>query len=44
MKHFHDLRAFLNNNAALEVRDMSPSALGNKVFSWETRNKEVLVC
>ncbi len=44
MKHIHDLRAFLKTNAALEVRNMIPSALGNELSFRKTAKKEVPAC
>ncbi|WP_165590741.1 hypothetical protein [Ruegeria denitrificans] len=41
---FHYVRAFLNTNAALEVREMTPFALGYKPVSPITSNNEVLAC
>ncbi len=41
---FHHLRAFLNTHAALEVRDMIPSAFGGVSASLITVNSEVPTC
>ena len=41
---FHHLRAFLNTNAALEVRDMIPSAFGCEFASQNSVNSEVPTC
>jgi hypothetical protein len=41
---FHHLRAFLNTIAALEVRDMIPSALRGEPVSLISLNSEVPIC
>ncbi len=41
---FHHLRAFLNTNAALEVRDMIPSAFRGDSASLISVNSEVPTC
>ncbi len=42
---FHNLSAFQNTNAALEVRDMIPSSLGYSfLFPVNDKSKEVPVC
>ena len=42
---FHDLRAFLDTNAALEVRDMIPTGFGcESIFSVNETFNEVSVC
>ncbi len=44
MKYFHDLRAFLDTNTALEVRDMIPFASGWEFSSRNSTMNEVLAC
>lgn len=41
---FHHVRAFLDTKAALEVREMIPSALGYEFVSPNTSNNGVLAC
>lgn len=41
---FHHLRAFLNTNAALEVRNMIPSGSWGKFASLISQNSEVPTC
>ena len=41
---FHYVRAFLNINAALEVRNMIPSALGYEFLSLMKSNRGGAAC